>query len=253
MKKSFLMFLGVLTVTWIVAFSMTGQEVINQMIKQNSDFKNQKIEMNMKISNNGQVDSYNLFIYIYNNKSANQKYALIRFVSPESIKGMSFLSLGSNDEYLYMPAYHRIERIAGSSKNSKFAGSNFTFNDLSLLYSQEQNANYDLISQSSTCYILEVTPKPNTDFEYSKLIMTIEISHMLPAKVEFYKGNSLYKTMICSDLTNFDGHWTYKKIDMKMANENSKTTLEIEDIQSNIDIPESFFSIRTLFEPNLNY
>ncbi|BBJ28632.1 outer membrane lipoprotein-sorting protein [Athalassotoga saccharophila] len=252
MKKSFFVLLGILVTTWIVAFSMTGQEVINQVINQNSDFKNQKIEMNMKISENGQVDSYTLFIYIYN-KSTDQKYALIRFVSPESIKGMSFLSLGSNDEYLYMPAYHRIERIAGSSKNSKFAGSDFTFNDLSLLYAQEQNANYDLISKSATCYILEVTSKPNTNFEYSKLIMTIEIDHMLPQKVEFYKGTSLYKTMICKDLTNFDGHWSYKQIDMKMADGSSETRLEIENIQSNIDIPESFFSVRTLFEPNLNY
>lgn len=252
MRKVFLVLMAVLTLG-ILAFSMTGTEIINRVISQNSNFKTQKISINMENIENGQVDdNYTLFIYLYNN-SKDQKYALIRFTNPESISGMSFLSLGRDNEYLYMPAYHRIQRIAGSSKNSKFAGSCFTFNDLSMLYSQKQDANYDLLSESATDYVLKVTPKPNTTFEYSKLIMTISKDHLLPQKVEFFKDNSLYKEMICANLENFDGYWTYKTIEMKMESDSSKTTLSIEDISSNINIPASFFSIRTLFEPTLSY
>ncbi len=253
MKKVLLILSTVFVIFGTVSFAITGEQVMNQTINADSNFKTQKILMNMIIKANGQQDKdYSLVIYVYNDKAADKKYALIRFISPQSIKGLSFLSLGKDNEYLYMPAYHRLERVAGSSKNSKFAGSDFTYNDLSLLYSSKENGKYTILNETPDKYVLSILPT-NSNAEYSELVMDIIKSHMLPTKVQFYKGGSLYKTLICSDLEEIQGRWLFKKFDLEMANKSSQTILTLVETKFNLDIPISFFSIRTLFQPFLEY
>lgn len=251
MKKVFSL-LGILTFLASVSLAMTGSQIMNEVIKADSNFKTQKIEMHMCIQSKGMASkNYDLVIYVYN-KGSSKKYAFIRFISPESIKGLSFLSLGKNEEYLYMPAYHRVQRIAGSFKNSEFAGSDFTYNDLSLLYSKKEAGKYKILINNASEYILEIVPTAK-NVQYSKLVMTIEKKHLLPTKVEFYKNGLLYKTMKDSMLTKIQGRWLFKKITLTMANGSSKTTLTLIKTEFNLNIPLNFFSVRTLFMPVLAY
>ena len=56
---------------------------------------------------------------------------LIKFLEPADVKGMAFLDAGDDKMYLYLPAMHKIRRIAGHVKNDNFAGTDFSFDDLS--------------------------------------------------------------------------------------------------------------------------
>ncbi len=254
MKKFFALLTTVILLMAVLttSFALTAEQIMDKAVSENSKFKTQKIEMQMIIQKKNATDKkYDLVIYVYN-KSADQKYAFVRFTYPQSIKGMSFLSLGKNKEYVYMPAYHRVQRIAGSSKNSKFAGSDFTYSDLSLLYSQKEDGSYSLLSENSHEYVIEI--KPNvSDSQYSKLIMTIDKTHFLPIKVEFYKDGKLYKTMESSGLENVDGRWLFKEISLTMADNSSKTLITLKNTKFDLNIPPSFFSVRTLFMPVIKY
>ncbi len=253
MKK----FLTLLSVSVILAgivstsFALTAQQIMDKVVNENSKFKNQKVEMKMYVQQKNMPEKqYKLVIYVYNN--GQKKYAFVRFNYPQSIKGMSLLSLGKDKEYLYMPAYHRMQRIAGSSKNSKFAGSDFTYSDLSLLYSQKEDGKYTLLADNSSEYVVRIIPSVD-ESQYSKIVMTIDKSHFLPTKIEFYKDGKLYKTMKNSGLENVDGRWLFKNITLNMADGSSKTTIVLEKTEFNLDIPSSFFSVRTLFMPILRY
>jgi len=253
MKKILLVLSAIFAVLATVSFAVTGEQVMDQMVNTNSNFKTQKILMNMTIQAKGQQDkNYSLVIYVYNNKTSGKKYALIRFTSPQSVKGLSFLSLGKDNEYLYMPAYHRVERVAGSLKNSKFAGSDFTYSDLSLLYSQKESGKYTIVTENSDEYVLSILPS-DSNAEYSKLMMNVVKSHMLPTKVQFYKDGKLYKTLYASSLKEVNGRWIFKNIKLEMANGSSKTFLTLASTKFNLNIPVSFFSVRTLFLPVLKY
>ena len=235
-----------------VSFAMTADQIMDKVIEENSNFKTQKVELHMCIQTKGSPDkNYDLVIYVYN-EGSNEKYAFIRFTNPESIKGLSFLSLGKDKEYLYMPAYHRVQRIAGSSKNSKFAGSDFTYNDLSLLYSQKEEGKYTLLNESDTKYVIEITPTSENS-NYSKLIMTIDKKYMLPVKVEFYKDGKLYKIMENSEPAEVQGRWLFKRISVKMADGSSQTILSLVNTKFDLNIPKNFFTVRTLFMPILRY
>lgn len=237
----------------VFSFAITGQEVMNKVKAANSNFKTQKAEMEMIIyGENSQPKDYHLVIYVYN--FSNKDYGLIRFTSPVNVKGISFLSKGEESQYLYMPAFHRVQRMAGSSKESKFVGSNFTFNDLSLIYEQKESGKYKTIleSESKNDYVVNVIPTISNP-QYSKIVMVIDKAYLLPSKITFYKSGKVYKVMTSSGFEKINGHWVVKNIQMTVPNGVSKTVLKLSNIKFNLPIPSSFFSLRTLMSPVLRY
>lgn len=244
------MFLMLLSVA---SFAITGQEVADKVKAVNSNFKTQKADMEMIISNkNSQPKDYHLAIYVYNFSS--RDYGFIRFTSPARVKGISFLSKGEETQYLYMPAFHRVQHMAGSSKESKFVGSDFTFNDLSLIYEQKESGKYktNLKSENDDKYVLDIVPT-TSDSQYSKIVMIVDKAHLLPTKVDFYKNEKMYKSMTSSGFEKIENHWIVKNIEMVMADGSSKTTLKLSKIKFDLPIPSSFFSVRTLMKPILRY
>jgi hypothetical protein len=58
--------------------------------------------------------------------------SLVRFLSPKSVKGVTLLIINDGEKiYLYMPAYNKPRRIAGSSKGDKFMGTDLSYEDMS--------------------------------------------------------------------------------------------------------------------------
>ena len=55
---------------------------------------------------------------------------LLRFTSPASQAGIAMLSLPNDVMYIYMPAFAKERRISSSVKNQKFAGTDFSYDDL---------------------------------------------------------------------------------------------------------------------------
>ncbi len=253
MKKLVILCTMFLMLLSVVSFAITGQGVADKVKAVNSNFKTQKADMEMIISNkNSQSKDYQLVIYVYNFSS--KDYGFIRFTSPAQVKGISFLSKGEETQYLYMPAFHRVQRMAGSSKESKFVGSDFTFNDLSLIYEQKESGKYKTVlkSENDAEYVLDIVPT-TSDSQYSKIVMIVDKAHLLPTKVDFYKNGKMYKSMTSSGFEKIENHWIVKNIEMTMADGSSETILKLSKIKFDLPIPSSFFSIRTLMRPILRY
>ncbi|MEM9227953.1 MAG: outer membrane lipoprotein-sorting protein, partial [Verrucomicrobiota bacterium] len=60
---------------------------------------------------------------------------LVRFLSPEEIRGVTLLTLeqtgGGKEQYLYLPAMGQARQITGQQQSGTFMGSDFSFGDLS--------------------------------------------------------------------------------------------------------------------------
>ncbi len=120
---------------------------------------------------------------------------LVRFLSPADQKGIGFLSLPNDVMYLYLPAFHKIRRIASHVKNENFAGTDFSYDDMSSFkYAEEYNAK--LLETKNSVYVLELTAKPGIKKDYSKLIMEIRKDNFYPVKISFYdKAGNLWKIL----------------------------------------------------------
>lgn len=171
---------------------------------------------------------------------------LIRFNAPADVKGVGFLVLEDDLMYLYMPAFAKVRRIASHVKNENFMGTDLTYDDMS---QSDYVENYTPVLKDETNqhYILDLTPKPESEIEYSKLIMWANKQSMLPDTVEFYdRSNRLLKTMIQTETKQIDGYWTPQHIEMTDVQDQHKTIMELVNVKHNQGIPDKRFTQRYL-------
>jgi outer membrane lipoprotein-sorting protein len=170
---------------------------------------------------------------------------LIRFISPASQAGIAMLSLPNDLIYLYMPAFGKERRISSSVKSQKFAGTDFSYEDLQAQpYSQKYTAN--LISTNSTTYILELNPK--TKGEYSKLILTVHKTEYYPITTEFYDKNGIKVKESQYTFSKIGKYWCPKEIEMTDLKKGSRTKIQMINPKYDTGITDDQFTIRKLIQ-----
>ncbi|RLC49651.1 MAG: hypothetical protein DRZ79_05605 [Candidatus Cloacimonadota bacterium] len=171
---------------------------------------------------------------------------LVRFLSPEDQKGVSFLSLPDDVQYLYLPAFHKVRRIASHVKNDNFAGTDFSYDDMSASkYAEEYNA--VLIAKKDGLYILELTPKQDVEKSYSKLKMWVRQDNFYPVKVEFYDKNStLWKLFESRNIKKNGKYWIASEAEMRDMKKQHSTKMITEKIELDKGLSDNIFTKRNL-------
>ena len=180
--------------------------------------------------------------------------SLIAFRSPADIKGTALLVWSYKDkddeQWLYLPAYNRIRKIASSGKGESFAGSDFSYGDMEeqdlkdFTYTRLDNTK----EKSYTCYVVEAKPKKDTH-QYSKYIYYVDQETFLPAKIEFYgwyKKDKPIKIAFCDEFRDIKGIPTIFSLEMHNIGKNHKTKLLMDEVKYDTGLKESFFTKRYL-------
>lgn len=171
---------------------------------------------------------------------------LVRFLSPADQKGIGFLSLPNDVMYLYLPAFHKIRRIASHVKNENFAGTDFSYDDMSSFkYAEEYNAK--LLDTKDEVYVLELTPKPGIEKDYSKLIIEIRKDNFYPVKIDHYdKAGNLWKVMTRKKIEKKGNYWVSMEMEMKDLKKNHSTKMITDKIEFDTGLSDKVFSKRNL-------
>jgi len=171
---------------------------------------------------------------------------LVKFLSPADQKGIAFLSLPDDVMYLYLPAFKKVRRIASHIKNTKFAGTDFSYEDMEAIrYSEKYIPT--LHNTEEEYFVLQLIPKKGVKTDYSKLIMWIRADNFYPAKIEHYdKGNKLYKIMLRENIEKVDGYWISRETEMEDLKAEHKTKMIIEEVKFNSLFPSDRFTKRYL-------
>ncbi|HID55116.1 TPA: outer membrane lipoprotein-sorting protein [Candidatus Poribacteria bacterium] len=171
---------------------------------------------------------------------------LIRILAPADRRGIGFLALPNDVQYVYMPAFRKVRRIASHVKNTKFAGSDFTYDDLSTFrFSKDYNAK--LLKTTDKFYILELTPKPGVNKEYSKLRMWVRRDNFVSTKIEYYdKKGELKKVLERRKITKIGNYWTAKEMEMRDVKENHSTKMIQDKVEFDTGLSDRIFSPRYL-------
>lgn len=171
---------------------------------------------------------------------------LMRFLSPADQKGISFLSLPDDVQYVYLPAFRKVRRVASNIKNTNFAGMDFTYDDLSTF---EYSRDYDpkLVETTDTAYVLELIPKPGVKKEYGMLKMWIRKDNFYPIKTESYdKKNSLFKVLERRKIEKIGNYWVAREMEMKDIKNNHSTKIIINKVEFDTGLSDDLFTQRTL-------
>ncbi|HDP99738.1 MAG TPA: outer membrane lipoprotein-sorting protein [bacterium] len=235
----------VLIMSW--AISTTAQELSALDIVKKMDAvvnapRDQKMSITMTlVDKNGDQKERKTEMY-----QKGDEMRLVRFLSPADQKGISFLSLPDDVMYLYLPAFRKVRRIASHVKNESFAGTDFSYDDLSSFkYSEEYNPK--LLETTDEFYILELTPKPDVNKDYSKLKMWVRKDNFCPAKIEHYdKGGNLWKIMERLKIVKKGEYWVALEMEMKDLKTQHSTKSITETIELDSGLSDDIFTQRNL-------
>lgn len=173
-------------------------------------------------------------------------YRLIRFLTPADQRGIGFLSLPDDVNYLYLPAFDRIRRIASHVENENFAGTDFSYDDLSSFCFSEK---YEpaLSDQDGDFYILELTPKSGTTTDYSKLMMWVRQDNYYPTRIEYYsRSGELWKVLEQTGLRQISGYWVAIDREMTDMLSGHSTSIHMTDVEVDTGLDVNMFSQRYL-------
>lgn len=171
---------------------------------------------------------------------------LFKFTAPAAQAGVAFLSLPDDVMYIYMPAFGKERRIASHVKNQKFAGTDFSYDDMEAKpYSDKYTPK--ILNTEGDAYVLELTPNPGLKTDYLKLITTINKSNYYPAKIEYYdKSGKKVKELINKEIEKVDGYWVSKDMIMTDLKKNHKTKMITTSVTYDNGFTDDEFTVRKL-------
>jgi len=230
-------------------FALTVDEIMDKMEETAPDFTTQKtISEMILIDEEGNEEVREMIMF--SQKGEDEKTStLVRFLSPKSQKGITILNVNDGEKIrLYMPAYGKARKMAGGDE---FMGTGLSYEDMSMNY-QDKDYEKKLLEETDREYIVEVLPS-GEDVSYEKIILHIDKEKFYATKVEFYEaGNELTKTLTINKIKVEDtGKITPLEIAFTDMVENRVTKIIIKEIEYDIELSSSFFSIRTLKKPTL--
>lgn len=211
-----------------------------------------KIEL-ITESKRGQQRSHTLKIYRKKDADDTEKQ-LLEYLQPADVAGTKLLSItkpdGKGSEiWLFMPALGKERRIAAQEMQSKFMGTDFTYEEISGTAAYKEDYESKRLNDDTfdghKCYVIQLTPKEKSEYTFVK--MWIWQDESIPVKVEFYgRGDKLRKSLDTSGWKkNAKDKWEPSQVVMSDVLAGTKTIIKIAEA-SETDLPDDYFTIRYL-------
>lgn len=179
--------------------------------------------------------------------------SLIIFDDPADVKGTALLThskkVGSDDQWLFLPALKRVKRISSSNKSGPFVGSEFAYEDLSSQEVEKYTYKYlrDEAVDGQNYFVIERYPVDKKS-GYTRQVAWIDQDEYRTFKVEFYdRKKSLLKTLTLSEYSQYlDKYWRASRMDMENHQTGKSTTLLFNDYEFQVGLKSSDFTRNSL-------
>jgi len=183
--------------------------------------------------------------------SKGTEYSLIVVTAPARDKGTAFLKR-EKELWNWQPTIDRTIKMPPSMMMQSWMGSDFTNDDLVRESSIVTDYEHERIGTETIdgrpAYKIRLTPKPEAPVVWGEIISWIDKEAFMQLKTEFYDEDGyLVNTMHGKEVKTLDGRLLPSVMEMVPAEEEGhKTRLEYLELDFNIDIDKSFFSIQNM-------
>lgn len=183
--------------------------------------------------------------------SKGTELSLVYITSPAREKGQAFLKI-NREMWSWNPTINRTVKLPPSMLSQGWMGSDFTNDDLLNQRSIVVDYNHTISGEEQIdgwdCWRITITPKPDAPVVWGKMILWVTKKHYLILKSEYYDEEQLLvKTEMAHSIKYVDGRTIPTIYELIPAEEpGNRTIVELNAIKFNIDINDSFFSLRNL-------
>ncbi|MFH0975719.1 MAG: outer membrane lipoprotein-sorting protein [Spirochaetota bacterium] len=232
-------------------FAMSGREVYEKFHEQRSRWLDHKIDATMVLFDKG-GGKRTRSLTQYGKKADPEAYKnLVIFNTPPDLKNVGFLihahTFSERDLWAYFPEFKRVRRIANSSQDDSFFGSDFSYDD----FGGPPNLNdykFSILKEDTIdgkpCYVVEVTPKVRRKF--TKYIAWVAKDLWIHFKIEYYKDNDIYRAGVFKDVRIIDGIPTPFWMEMENRKTKHRTELTLDKVQYHTHYSDDLFTQRSL-------
>ena len=180
-----------------------------------------------------------------------EDHSLIRIIAPAREAGTATL-MADDDIWNYLPKVDRTIKVPASMMGGSWMGSHFTNDDLvqesRLVDNYDVEITFDGERDGMRVWEITLTPKPEAAVVWGRVEYTVRQADVLPVSVYYYDDDGeLARSMEFKEFERVGGRTMPRLMDMRPADKpEERTTIHYDDIEYNIDIDESFFSLRSL-------
>lgn len=180
--------------------------------------------------------------------------ALIRFISPPRDAGNATLKNGDR-MWTYSPKVRRTIRLPSSMMSQNWAGSDFSYSDLSRSDEILKYYSHEVIStrveENHTIYTIEATPKENSPIVWGKEVLEIRTDFVILSHSFFDQSHELVKTIQTLEIAELGGRTMPIRMRVSSTGEPEKwTEIRYEKAEFDIEIDDNKFSLFSLRSSN---
>ena len=179
-------------------------------------------------------------------------YSLVRLRAPQKEAGTATLK-AEDDIWNYLPKVDRTIKVSASMMGGAWMGSHFTNDDLvkesRLIDEYDIEIAFDGDDPDGVAvWEFRLTPKPEAAVVWGFIEYRIRQRDDMPLWAKFYdEDGDLARTMEHGEFAEFGGRVVPGVMDMYPADKpGERTTIRYEELEFDIDVEPSFFSLRTL-------
>ena len=184
---------------------------------------------------------------------------LVRFVSPADVAGTATLlvehSEADDDIWIYLPALRRSRRLVASNKKESFLGTDFSYGDV--IGHRVADWVYEVagkeVIDGQQCVVIDAKPVTNAirdESGYSRQRLWIRRDNNVTVRADFWDTNGQpLKRATYSDIREIDAarsKWQAMTFEADNLQTGHRTIVRFDRFVSNVDVPESYFSVRSL-------
>jgi len=224
---------------WAQEGSPDAEEIVRKMVAKNTlGLDRGKTVLSMLIQNaRGEQRKRTMAVWSVKGDGDAGK-SRIRIEAPPDARGIELLLLeqseGDDLQYLYLPSYKKVQRIAGSQKNEGFLQSDLTYADMESRDAEQGTKTRlaDEVVAKRKVYRVSVASAKNDDSsEYSRVELWIDQTHFLPLKMEFYdKAGKLKKTFFAQKIGKKAGRVLITRMLLKNVQKGTQTKVILEQL-----------------------
>jgi hypothetical protein len=187
--------------------------------------------------------------------------SIMKYLAPQDVRHLGYLVInksdGSEDQFVYRPSSRRVQRI--NLRGEAIFGTDFAFEDI--IPQELEDATYKRLPDGDVngaeVYVVEVTPKKESDSEYSKFDVFVTPDTFVALRVLYWDQDDLKIKELNSDpasITMYEHEekgepkqvWLAKSQKIVHLKLDSWTELEVSNYDPTIKLKSRHFSEREL-------
>lgn len=179
---------------------------------------------------------------------------LLRFTDPKELRGVALLSVDQPgqppQQWIYTPATERVRSVAPRERSERFAGSDFTYEDIadhSLDDFTYQPLPADDMIENHATYKVLATPMTSERSQYKYIYYWVakDVPCILHAEMYGQDGRKV-REMHAGGLRQVSGIWGARKTEMRSILEGTKSALTIDEVHLNTGLDAAAFTPEAL-------